>query len=224
MKITVPKITNYFLFIIAWGMLILVSSVQAQSLDSALRADPYFAQKLKMQLQQDRYAQVKSEYEQRKAKPKPSTQNLRYKNKEKSPTIDYRSQSKWRHKVQHNPFKHRALKLGFKVKYDVRFDGMDPKWYDFLPRIRHAFGHFTPTITSATDGRHHKHGKYSHYTGHKLDIRVKNIPGVRIRGKRITRGRDKIMVYVNKLNRIPGIKAVLEDRTTFPHIDILVEY
>lgn len=217
-------------------LLTLLSSVLwSRNLDSALQSDPYFAQKLKMQLVENRYAEEKAKYleRQRAKKAKLSSskkltpdqlKKLRYKKKNQTPTLSYNSSTRWVGPVKHSRFKFRVKQLGFKVKYDVRFDGMDPKWYNFLPKIRNAFGSFVPWVTSGTDGRHHKQGKYSHYTGHKIDIRVKNMPGVRIRGKRITVGKAIVKDYVRKLNAIEGIKAVLEEGTTYPHIDILVEY
>lgn len=192
-------------------------SVQSRSLDSALKADPYFAQKLKMQMHQDKFSEQKKEYLKRQ-------RNISKASPKSTPTIEYHSKTQWRKSPSHKAFKHRAKLLGFGVKYDVRFDRMNPKWYHMLPKIRNAFGTFKPTITSGTDGKYHKRGKYSHYTGYKIDIRVKNMPGVRIRKRKVIAGREVLMQYIYRLNKISGIKAVLEEGRQYPHIDILVEY
>lgn len=208
------------------------SSIQSRSLDSALKADPYFAQKLKMQMYQDKYSKQKQEYLNRKKNSSQSSRKLyiasqkikRKSSPKNNSTMEYNSTTQWRKPPSHKVFRHRAKLLGFGVKYDVRFDGMNPKWYQMLPKIRNAFGTFKPTITSGTDGKYHQRGKYSHYTGYKIDIRVKNMPGVRIRKRKVIAGREVLMQYIYRLNKISGIKAVLEEGRQYPHIDILVEY
>ncbi len=214
--------------------LICASSLYASELDSALRSDPYFAQKLKMNINQDRYTQVKKNYTNKYQQPIVKTRRqlkqeklqqliaARPKNNKSAPTINYNSNIIWKYPVRHKVFKARVRQAGFNVKYDVKFSRMNPKWYSLIPKLRTAFGKFIPTITSGTESKFHKKGTYSHYTGYKIDIRVKDIPGVRIRHRKISAGRKIIQAYLKKLNAIPGIKAVLEEKTQYPHIDILL--
>ncbi len=70
MRIKVFMITNHkqwkakslSLVFVCLLWLLCASSLYASQLDSALRSDPYFAQKLKMGIDQDRYTQIKKDY------------------------------------------------------------------------------------------------------------------------------------------------------------------
>lgn len=186
-----------------------ISAIWSQEIN--LESDPYFAQRLKMQLMKNRYAEEKAKYLARQ----------KVKNTTSEPVK--KTPSHQTSQLKHTQFMFQLKKLGFRIKDGVLFDGMNPKWFEFLPKVRNAFGTFVPWVTSGTDGKNHQQGKYSHYSGYKIDIRVKNIPGVNIRDKKIVTGKSKINKYVMKLNKIKGITAILEEGKTYPHIDILLE-
>jgi hypothetical protein len=174
--------------------------------------DPFFRYNMQKEIIDSQYEEVRREYQQSKGLSKIKITPSKSK-KNKTYT---KSQGNYSHHQFLKLLKHNKIKY----KYNSRFDGMHYKWASKLGRIKKVFENTPLILTSGTDGLNHKRSAKSHYTGYKIDIRVKHIDGVKIRNRKVVEGRSFIKSLIKKLNKIPGIKARFEEGVNYPHFDI----